>query len=414
MPTRAIYTSILFLLLSTTVRSQVNISVEPVVSMQFWGAYTIGQEVYSDADGRYMPVDNRLNFQLHRSRLGLKGSVNNRFKYNFLSSIDFVGRDLLSGTIGGTNNGASPQFRLWNAFISYQLIEESDLLHIRAGYLVPEVSRESITSPFKVNSFEKSWTQNYIRRHITGIGPGRSNGINIGGMYHVNPGVLAISYDIGAFNPIFTDLNSNSAGQMSSNLFTYRVAIHVGDPEGENYSKGRVSTYFGKRKGVTVAVSQSHQGTVEMWDNNNLLSLDILANYGPWNLTSEWAKLSRSKDLSKSVSYTWMARMSYNIPVGTKNIDIALSRMHFGGPLSQREQEQAFELKDFTGEDSYTELVFNFYASKQTKLSLAYTWRSGTPGFYDNPALGNNYFEQGGVTSIKRGDYLGAGLIFSL
>jgi hypothetical protein len=304
---------------------------------------------------------------------------------------------------------------LWNAYLSYKILDQSDLLHIRVGYFAPEISRESITSPFKVNSFEKSWTQNYIRRHLTGNGPGRSNGVNLGGMYHITPSTLALSYDVGVYNPVFTDLGGNSAGLQSANLLTYRTAVHIGDAEGENYSSGKVSTYFGKRKGITVAISQAYQGSTEIWDQSRLIGFDVLGNYGPFSLIAEWAHMTRSLDSDVSYSAdTWMARMSYNIPIGEKNMDIALSRMQFSGPMTQVEQDESRVLKGFLGDDGYTELVLNYYASRQTKLSVAYTWRQGEAGHYDMPAHGNNFFDQSGVTSIQRGDYLGVGIIFIL
>lgn len=403
-----------FICLSIALKGQADITVQPVLNVQLWSAYTIDQKLYDDQQGAYIPVENRLNFQMHRSRIGLKGDVNKRLKYLFIGAADFVGRDLLSGTIGGNNNGANPSFRLWNAYVSYKALKDSDLLHVRFGYFVPEISRESITSPFRVNSFEKSWTQNYIRRHMTGTGPGRTNGINLGGMYHIQKGTLAISYDAGVFNPLFTDLSSNSSGVTSSNLLTYRLALHLGDPEGENYSVSKVSTYFGKRKGITLALSQAHQGSTEIWSQSDLIGLDILGNYGPVSLIAEWAHMTRSLENTTTSSDTWMVRMSYNIPIGTKNMDVAVSRMQFSGPMMQVAQEEALALHSLTGKDGYTELVFNYYATKQTKLSIAYTWRQGDAGFYDQPGHSNNFFDQPGVTSIQRGDYLAAGLIFNL
>ena len=39
-----------------------------------------------------------------------------------------------------------------------------------------------MTSAFRLGSMEKSWDQNYQRRHMVGVGTGRAVGINIGGL----------------------------------------------------------------------------------------------------------------------------------------------------------------------------------------------------------------------------------------
>ena len=66
------------------------------------------------------------------------------------------------------------------------------------------------------------------------------------------------------------------------------------------------------------------------------------------------------------------------------------------------------------GEEHYSELAINYYASSQIKLSLGYTLRNGNSGYYDLPGRGNNYFEESGLPYIRRGDFIGIGLIFSL
>ena len=65
---------------------QSGFTVQPVVNIQLWAAYTSDHKLYDDAQGEYVPVGNRLNFQMHRSRIGLKGDVNKRLKYLFFRS----------------------------------------------------------------------------------------------------------------------------------------------------------------------------------------------------------------------------------------------------------------------------------------------------------------------------------------
>lgn len=394
--------------------AQSAVTVNPVLNLQMWTTYTADYEIYDENLSAYTPVDNRLNFHLHRSRIGLKGKLGNRLKYSMITSIDFVGKDILSGAVGGSNNGASPTLRLWNTSLDYKALASSDLLNIRFGYFTPAVSRESITSPFKTNGFEKSWTQNYIRRHMTGTGPGRVLGVNFGGLQMLESTPLSFSYDVGIFNPVYNQLGGNSSGIASSNILTYRVVVHIGDPEMTVHGSGRKNNYGGQRKGISLAWSQSYQGKADTWTSNTLYSFDVLANYGPIGFMMEWASMNRAHQLSKTQSHTWVIRGFYDFTVDNRDLELVLSRMEFNGPMSQLEQDVAMALGAFYGEDSFTELNLNTYVNDHIKIAISYTWRDGAAGFYDSPGSGNNFFVEGGAPPIKRGDYLGIGFNFIL
>ena len=109
--------------------------VKPVLAMQLWSTYTTDQKLYNADNQQFEAVDDRLNFLLHRSRVGLKGSYGSQWVYDFIGSLDFVGQDVLAGTVGGANNGASPRFRIWNALIQYKAFEKSEGLYFTMGYL---------------------------------------------------------------------------------------------------------------------------------------------------------------------------------------------------------------------------------------------------------------------------------------
>jgi len=48
---------------------------------QFFGYYTMGQEVWNASANRYDPVDNRINFTWRRSRVVFKGEPYNRLRF---------------------------------------------------------------------------------------------------------------------------------------------------------------------------------------------------------------------------------------------------------------------------------------------------------------------------------------------
>ncbi|MCB0636100.1 MAG: hypothetical protein KDC54_05760, partial [Lewinella sp.] len=146
--------------------------------IQLWSTYTHGQEIYNESSGQYEAVDDRFNVQLRRARLVFRGEPYQKLKFTLALFYDLAGRDLLAGTVGGFNP-AQPDLGVWDAFLQYEL---ADNLVLTGGWFRPQLQRESITSGWATNSFEKSMSQNYLRRHLVGAGPGRAAGLNIGGL----------------------------------------------------------------------------------------------------------------------------------------------------------------------------------------------------------------------------------------
>jgi hypothetical protein len=393
--------------------STTKLTIKPILAFQLWGTYTLDQAVFDDETQKFNPVDDRLNLLLHRSRAGIKGNYGSKWNYNFTAALDFVGQDVLAGTVGGTNNGASPRLRAWNAFIQNKVFQNNELLYITFGIMPPQLSRESVTSPFKVG-FEKSWSQNYIRRHVTGHGPGRIAGINFGGFYGEKEHI-AFNYDLGVHNPFYGDFGGNSAGEKHSPLYTYRVGIHLGDPEYSKYSRSQLFNSKGQREGVTISFSGSYQGASELWEKNTSFGFDLLANYGNFNLSGEWMQLDRNSNLFETSSTTGFVRLGYYYKLKDgKELEPVITYYFFDGPMSENEIIAASVLNAFSGGETSLEFNLNYWLDSKIKLSIAYTIRNGDAGEIGGQFINNNFYRQGGVGQILKGDYLGLGVFFSI
>ncbi len=404
-----------FISLSAQETAQPKLVIKPTLVLQLWGTYTDGQQIFNQDNEQFESVDNRLNFTLHRTRAGIKGSYGDRWVYDLTASLDFVGQDVLSGNVGAFNNTASPRFRVWNALVQHKLSKNSEALYWTIGYFTPLISRESITSPFKVAAFEKAWSQNYIRRHVTGTGPGRILGNNIGGLFKGDNNKLAFDYNLGLWNPRLIGFNGNSAGVQFSPLLTYRLAVHIGDAESKKYSRGLSFNHKGQRNGATLAISGSRQGESDLWDNNTSFGVDLLANFGPLNLSGEWMQLRRELGNIETSATTGFIKAGYYLPLDNgKELEPVLAYVFFDGPLDARGQEDAASLGAFAGTDNYFEITLNYYLSSKVRLSLAYTLRNGERGEISPTAVNNNFLQQGSVGTIQRGNYLGFGLLFSI
>ncbi|MFT5384268.1 MAG: hypothetical protein ACI8VT_003417 [Saprospiraceae bacterium] len=395
--------------------------IEPVIGLQLWSTYTFGTEVYDAETGKYQAVDNRMDTHIRRTRLGVKGQPYPNLKFVFISSLDLVGKDILAGTEGGGNNGSSPSFRIWNAFIQWKVFTKNDGLHITTGYLPPQIGRESITAALRVTSMEKSWSQNYLRRQLVGTGPGRAVGINAGGLFLNKNKNVGVSYDAGIFNPVFESLGGNSTGGKSSVLVSGRIVFHFGEPEFEKYTISRKVNYFGKRKGLSIALAAAQQGETDLFLQNSVYGVDWLLNWGNLNLSGEWSILEREGEellintttrRIDTKSNTGFVRLGYNLNLkNARVLEPVLVFAQFNGALKSTAQKDAAKLNAFAGQDQYLEASLNYYFNPNLRLSLAYTFRDGDLGEAAAGSAFSNYFFQGGVGAIKRGDWLGLGLV---
>lgn len=392
---------------------------QPIVGIQLWSTYTFNEQVFDAETATYQPVDNRWNTQLRRTRIGVKGQPYPNLKFAFIASLDLVGRDLLTGTEGGSNNGSSPAFRIWNAYVQWKLASKSDGFNLTMGYLPPQIGRDNITAALRVTSMEKSWSQNYLRRHIVGTGPGRALGINLGGEFLSEK--FGWSYDTGIFNPLFQTADGNSMGVQSSPLLVGRVAFYFGDPESKNYTLGHKVNYFGERNGLTLAFATTYQGTTDLYQENTAYGLDWLFNWENWNISGEWSILERKATMVatnenpreiSSRANTGFVRAGYNIEFKNGRIlEPVLMLVQFNGATTAAEQADAEQLRAFAGKDHYGEANLNFYFNPDLKLSLSYTFRNGQAGDSVTGATFNNYFYQAGIGAIQRGNWLGLGFV---
>ncbi len=393
--------------------------IQTSVGLQLWATYTSGMEVYNAETRQYDAAGNRLNTQIRRTRLAVKGQPFENLSFNFTAALDLVGKDLLSATEAGGNNGSSPAFRVWNAFVQWRLIPKKEYANLVAGYQIVPLGRESITSALRSTSMEKSWSQNYLRRHLTGIGPGRAMGINLGGLFlNHQQSNIHFEYNVGVFNPVFEAYNGNSTGLRSSPLLAGRAVIHVGDPESAKYSMSHKINYFGKRKGLSLGIAAAEQGQTDLFRQNRAIGGDVLFNYGPLNIDGEYYHLYRSSfDLDASQSFTThsrtgYARMSYNVELPRQLIlEPVATYWFFQGAMGADEQSQAQAVKSSAGNDESLDLGANLYWNPDFKISLHYTWRCGDAGVGGEGADINNYFNQSGLGAIRRGNWLGLGLV---
>ena len=390
--------------------------IQPIVGVQLWTTYTHNAEIFNAEADAYRPVSDRLNVQLHRSRLGVKGQPYAQLKFNITGAFDFVGQDALAGTEGGLNNGGSPIFRLWNAHVSWQVNANSQALFVTVGYQPPPIGRESLAPALRVPSMEKAWTQNYLRRHLVGTAPGRALGINLGGAVEVGE-KLNVKYDGGVFTPTFTAFGGNSSGVSAAPLFVGRAVFQFGQPERPGYYLGHRVHYDGQRRGLSVAVAGARADRTDRWLENSAFGVDVLLNLGPFHLSGEWHRLERvpifSNPVPSATAQTGFLRAGYLMARanGTK-LEPVVTYVFLEGADNDTDLRVAQAASIFAGTDRTLEFNLNYYLNANLKLNFAYTVRDGDTGTISDLGLPlNNFYAAPAVGAIRRGDWAGLGLV---
>lgn len=384
------------------------------VAFQVWTTYTMGAETINPESAQFEAVDDRLNFQLHRSRLSFSGQPYKTIKFNLTSAYDFVGQDVLGGTEQPGNNGASPRLRLWNATVHWQLNPAHQKLNLTAGYFLPQIGRESITAALRSNSFEKAWSQNYLRRHLVGTGPGRVGGVNLGGLIKTSD-KFSYSYDVGVFNPSFANFGGTSAGREYSPLLVGRLVGYFGDPEMENYTLGHKVNYFGKRNGLSLALSVARQGENDIFSRNTAVGTDFLLNWQNISLDGEWTFLARETEVGPQTfsvnSSTGYLRLGINFTMKNGYVfEPVVMHVQYNGEEEAEDQIRALGLGSPSGTERITDFGVNLYFNPSLKLSLFYTLRNGDSGELDDALQVNNFFTTPGGGSMRKGNMIGLGL----
>lgn len=355
-------------------------------AVQLWAVYT------HDAEAGSMtrplgPVNDRGDLLIRRGRLGFRGRIDKQNGFNVVFAYDGIGKGPYSGIRGGTNPD-NLVFSVLDAVWTWS--PEPRFLNVSVGYFRPQVGRLSITGAFANHTFEKSMLQTYQRAHIVARGNGREAGINVGGLY--DGGTWSANYNVGMFSANQRQLVGTFNDRWAP-LVAARAAITIGDAEMPKYGMSYTTNYFGKRKGITLAVQGTTQGRTDVFDRNSLLGFDVLANYAGLNVVAELHFLHTDFfDDRVNWSRVWYASAGYHIDLPSKQAiePFAMVMRYSGDPNSL----------SATGDDEQLEVGINWYVNKNNlKLNLAYGHGDGTA---------RSEYTNG--TSFVRGDFVGAGL----
>ncbi len=388
---------------------------QPIIALQLWGTYTHNIQQYDLQSEQYLPIEDRTNFLIRRTRLGFKIQPYDFLQVKLVAAIDMVGRDLYSGFNGGSNNGSFPNIGLWEGTLRLKLTSKNDHFYLYIGYYPPAVGLSSITSAFQVPSLSKSFSQAYIRQNLVGRNPGRTAGLSLGGALGQADKKVGGQYELGIHNPSFPSAGGNTS-QTRSILYTGRLQLFLGDRPYQGFKRNSPLNFYNQRDGLTLGLSGSWQGKNDRADAAYSAGMDLIANWKALNINGEYYGLWRLGRLSDQDdvygSSTGFIRSSYNIIVADKYfIEPSIMWKFFRGGKSSLQQARANRVGDFAGQDNAYDIGINWHINRhQLKLAIHYTIQDGDAGAAKPGATLNQYFFQSGLGAIQRGDWLGIGL----
>ena len=350
------------------------LTLKPFAIIESWGTYSINEKQYA----------NRADFQLRRLRLGAKGKVNSWLSYSFMLHNDRLGESKYAST-KGKNTGID----IWNACVTARLSKSSDLLYLHAGYFWAGVSKEYVTKPWSITSFDKAYTIWYLRNFITGKGNGIESGIGLGGKESLGE-KLHLGYRTAIHMPAKYD-----SPQYGNPLYSGRLMFTVGDKLQSKYCYMLDGNSWGKRTGVTLGMGGSYQGKVDnlksgadsvFFDSSKTYGADLQVNLKRFTLEGELFYFKR-----EAPGYTgfdgveWHLRCSYLIKLKTELIEPCFMTCKYEG-----KGEKA--LYKCIGDDITYDAGINWYINR------------------DKEKIALHYVIQQGSVSSNVGDYIGVSL----
>ncbi len=341
-----------------------NTELKVTQSVQIWNVVSMLNEAEPDA-GR------RNDIFIRRGRLGLQGTCFNKIDFNLAIAYDGIGKDKIIEAFGNPNDPDNRIFMVWDAFFTYKV---HSLFNTTFGYFRPQFGRENITSAFFVIGFEKGLTNSLVRNQMLHRASGREAGINFGGLYLGKS--WSINYNLGLFNPTAKELNGK--GEHWYPLMVGRVALTVGDPELDEYAIRYVQSYYGKRKGVTLAYNHAYQGKTDVFMDNEMQGVDLLFNFGPVDIVAE---------------YDWMRRDTMNVSerVSERNEAISLKAGYNLVMFKTKVLQPIYSYtENYTGSYRHFHDVgvnFLFYED-DLKAGLHYVWGRGKGDRYEYISMG--------------------------
>ena len=262
-------------------------------------------------------IDGRPFFSVHRARLWVRGKAHQRVNYVLHLAFDRIGADQYAMIQSKPISAVRPTV-VQDALIQYDAFGNGTL-RLSAGFLRPNVGRESNTPVPALPTHEPGFTSTLARIATTGAGHGRAGGVNVGGRVKLGP--THVIYNVGAFLPTRDGKTTSgveykrSAGEKAAPLVAGSLILALGSLD---QMKGGdllfLPTAWTNKKSLILGGGMGFQGETDHHKKNEVISGFASVHFDTIQVDGEWVKATKESIGGTEYGNTaWHARLSYNI-----------------------------------------------------------------------------------------------------
>lgn len=316
-----------------------NITIEPFLKIQYWNA--INQDDVSS--------------YIRRGRAGWTAQLEEQWTVCTSLQFDNAGKDSWAPNKG---TPANISVKLWDLYIMWRPFRNKNSWVLTTGYTLPQLSRETVTTPWFVPSLDKARSSSFLRKFVTGSNAGISPVLNMGGVVgHQN---LWLIYDVSAIQaqPRLSKADSKAL------LVAGRLGLGLGEKQSYSYKQNGVLPMA--KNHLMVGLNVSWQEATALFSRSATYGVDVFGNLSKIKFSGELMHLLRTANQNTYRGATGFARLSLICKTGkNKQLEpsVTLSKNKF--------DENNFQIT--SGNSTLLDTGIDYYCyGKAVKASLHY------------------------------------------
>lgn len=347
---------------------QKKVTIDPFFNFQLWGT-----------DQNYQSTEHMIHqshIMFRRGRFGVNSKLGDRWKMQLQIAMDGLG----IGTTDTTNQSVlyRNDFSVWSIQAQYRVFDGSEALFINAGYMLPYLSRESITSPWSVASLDKMRSSVALRYFVTGKANGISPGITLGGLVANKKLFYGASFMPNTFYV------ADQPEKQSVLLMGHALYSLFGN-EFDHYQYVIPDNAYKQNFGITLGVGGSYQGNSPIFQSNASIGGNFLLAWKRFQLDAEYYQLMRTYEEENFHGFTYHVRGTYTWDVKESHLQTTVAFWEYNG------DDDLFNIS-VSRENSLDAGVDYFPDGYPLKVGIHYTYSLAKNKFTYAPSIQKGQF----------------------
>lgn len=284
------------------------VSIQPFLNFQLWG---LNQHYQSETEDL-----NQMLMLFRRGRFGANAKVGKQWKMQVQFGFDGLG--LVSTDSAKQSVNYQNALNIWSIQVQYKVFMHSEAMYLNVGYILPHLSRESVTSPWNVASLDKMRSSVALRYFVTGKTNGISPGITVGGLL-----IHKKLYYSAAIMP--NAFYTAQQTQTQSPLLLGHVLFSLFGNEFDTYKYVLPTSGYEQNFGITLGLGGSYQGETVAFGSNTTIGCNALMVFHNFKVDAEYYALFRNNNGNEFNGYTYHIRASHTQAIRKANIQTSLA-----------------------------------------------------------------------------------------